>query len=32
MQYCRIKPEDINDNNIEKYINELKKIDILKEI
>lgn len=32
MQYCRIKPEDINGNNIEKYINELKKIDIIKEI
>ena len=32
MQYCRIKPEDINDSNIEKYINELKKIDIIKEI
>jgi len=25
MQYCWIKPENINDNNVEKYINELKK-------
>ena len=32
MQYCKIKPEEINDNNIEKYIEELRKIDILKEI
>lgn len=28
MQYCNIKPEDINDNNIESYIEKLKKYDI----
>ena len=28
MKYCKIKPEDINDKNIEKYIEELKEYEI----
>lgn len=28
MQYCKITPKDINDKNIEKYIEKLKKYDI----
>lgn len=28
MQYCKLKPEDINDNSIETYIEQLKKYEI----
>lgn len=28
MEYCNIKPEDINDNSIEIYIEQLKKYEI----
>lgn len=28
MQYCKIKPEDINDETVEYYIEKLKKVDI----
>lgn len=28
MQYCKLNPEDINDNSIEKYIEQLKKYEI----
>lgn len=30
MQYCKLKPEDINDKSIEKYIEKLKEFDIKK--
>ena len=28
MQYCKIKPEDINDNSVQKYIEKLKTYDV----
>ena len=31
MEYCSIKPEDINDNSIKKYIEKLKIYEIWKE-
>ncbi len=30
MEYCKISPEEINDESIEKYIEELKKYEINK--
>lgn len=32
MEYCRIKPEDINDNSIERYIEQLRKYEMEEKI